>query len=70
MRAHEMQVPNYPVQAWLTAQYKQAAIAQRRPDLIPLWSGQSAALIRHRNARELMKALIEQTETVLSSASS
>jgi len=65
MRPNELHVPNYPVQAWLTAQYKQAAIAQQRADLLSLWSGQSAALIRHRKARELMAALVEETDAIL-----
>jgi nitronate monooxygenase len=69
MRAHEAQTPNYPVQAWLTAQYKQPAIAQQRTDLLSLWSGQSAALIKHRNARELMAALIAETDEILASDS-
>lgn len=65
MRLHERNVPPYPVQAWLTAQYKQPAIAQERADILPLWSGQSAALIKHRKAAELFAALVEQTDAVL-----
>lgn len=68
MRAHEQDVPHYPVQAWLTGQLKQSAVAQRRADLLPLWSGQSAALIRHRNANELVAALIGQTNAALTQA--
>lgn len=66
MKSREQQVPRYPVQAWLTAQYKSAAIAARRTDLLPLWSGQSASLIRHRKARELFDSLVAQTQEVLS----
>ena len=33
MRKHETALAPYPVQAWLTAQLKQAAIAQGRADL-------------------------------------
>lgn len=68
MRSRERQVPRYPVQAWLTAQYKSAAIAAGRTDLLPLWSGQSAALIRHRKARELFESLVAEMGQVLSAA--
>jgi len=55
----------YPVQAWLTAQLKTAALAANRPDVISLWSGQGAPLIRHRRAAELLRSLILQTDEVL-----
>jgi nitronate monooxygenase len=66
MKSRERRVPRYPVQAWLTAQYKSAAITARRADLLPLWSGQSAALIRHRKARDLFDWLVAETSRVLS----
>jgi nitronate monooxygenase len=65
MRAHETEVVPYPVQAWLTAQYKQAAVAQERADLLPLWSGQSAALIRHRRAADLFTSLVQEMNQAL-----
>ena len=40
----------YPVQAWLTAQLKPAALAANRADVISLWSGQAAPLLRERHA--------------------
>lgn len=55
----------YPVQAWITAQFKQPASNAKRSDLLPLWSGQSAPLIRHRHARELFSSLVSQTEAML-----
>ena len=55
----------YPVQAWLTAQMKTAAIDAQRADLLPLWSSQSAPLLKHRHARELCADLIGQTEALL-----
>ncbi len=64
-RAHESELPRYPVQAWLTSRYRQAAVERERSDLLPLWSGQSAPLIRHRKARELFEALVANTEDVL-----
>jgi nitronate monooxygenase len=64
MQRVEAQVPRYPVQAWLTAQLRQSALEQERPDILSLWSGQSAALIRHRKASELFALLVAQTSTV------
>jgi len=65
MRIHEHSVPQYPVQGWLTAQMKAAGVAKGRSDLLSLWSGQSAALIKHRKAAELFRALTEETGEVL-----
>ena len=67
MLVHEPSILPYPAQAWLTAQLKSAALANDRADLLALWSGQSAPLLRHRKARDLMQSLIAQTETVLGS---
>lgn len=55
----EDRLPAYPVQAWLTAQLKEAALAAGRADVISLWSGQAAPLLRHRRARELFAWLVE-----------
>jgi nitronate monooxygenase len=64
MQRLETQVPQYPVQAWLTAQLKQAAITQGRSDILSLWSGQSASLIRHDKAGELFGSLVSQTSEI------
>lgn len=66
MKLHEYQFSQYPVQAWFTAQLKAAATKLDRDDLVPLWSGQSAPLLRYRKARDLIQALIEQTSAQLS----
>lgn len=47
----------YPVQNWLTSQIKRAAIAQGRADLMSLWAGQSAPLLRHHAVADLMRDL-------------
>jgi nitronate monooxygenase len=52
----------YPVQAWLTAQLKAAALAANRADVISLWSGQGAPLLKHRRAGELLRSLIDETD--------
>lgn len=47
----------YPWQNWLTGHLKRAAIAQNRADLMSLWAGQAAGLVRHQRAAELMQSL-------------
>jgi nitronate monooxygenase len=51
-------LPPYPVQNWLTAQFRAAALAAGRTDIVSLWSGQSAPLLKHRHASDLMAALM------------
>jgi nitronate monooxygenase len=50
----------YPVQNWLTGQLKRAAIVQGRADLMSLWSGQGAPLLKHHKVADLMRALLPQ----------
>jgi nitronate monooxygenase len=65
MRGREATFAPYPVQNWLTAQYRAAALAAGRTDIVSLWSGQGAPLLRHRRARELFASLVAETEAVL-----
>jgi len=60
LRGKESLLPPYPVQNWLTAQFRRQALAAGRTDIISLWSGQGAPLLRHRRARELMRALVDE----------
>lgn len=62
---HEASLPQYPVQNWFTGMLKRAAIEQNRPELMSLWSGQAAPLLKHRDARSLIKALVEETGRLL-----
>ncbi len=55
----------YPVHAWLTAKLRGAALAAGRTDLVSLWSGQGAPLLKHRRARELFAWLVDDTARVL-----
>lgn len=55
----------YPVQVWLTGSFKAAAIAQGKGDLISLWAGQIAPLLRQRHAEELFNDLVRETEETL-----
>jgi nitronate monooxygenase len=54
----ESRLPPYPVQAWLTAQFRTAALSAGRTDIISLWSGQAAPLLKHRRAAQLLSWLI------------
>ncbi|MFD0739427.1 NAD(P)H-dependent flavin oxidoreductase [Lysobacter koreensis] len=58
----------YPIQSWFTGSFKPAAVAQGRGDLISLWAGQAALLLRHRHARELFDSLVRDTGVALGQA--
>ena len=64
MQGHEAQVLPYPVQAWLMGRLNSAALRHGRVDLPSLWSGQSAGLLKYRDARQLFASLVSQTSEV------
>lgn len=57
----------YPFQGHLLAALKQATLTRGRFDLAPLWSGQSAPLIRHHRVSELLNALVREANEVSAS---
>jgi nitronate monooxygenase len=59
-------LPPYPVQNWLTAQFRAAALAAGRLDIVSLWSGQAAPLLKHRHAAELFSFLVQDAGRLLS----
>ncbi|QSX40011.1 NAD(P)H-dependent flavin oxidoreductase [Shewanella cyperi] len=63
--APHLSLAPYPVQNWLMGQLKRAAIEAARPELMSLWSGQSAPLLRHKRAAELIDSLVTETEAAL-----
>lgn len=65
LRGKEGQLAPYPVQAWLTAQLRAAALAAGRADVISLWSGQAAPLLKHRRAKDLFRYLVEDAGRVV-----
>ncbi|WP_426745126.1 nitronate monooxygenase [Myxococcus faecalis] len=65
MTPHEREVPPYPIQNWLTQPLRQAAARQGREDLLSLWAGQNAPLIRHTRAAALVDFLEQDTTRVL-----
>ena len=54
----------YPLQAQLVSALRERAIALGRSDLISLWSGQAAPLVRHRHAAELFDDLVAGTTAI------
>jgi nitronate monooxygenase len=58
MKGKEAQLPPYPVQAWLTARLKDAALKAGRTDLISMWAGQGAGRLKHRRAAEVFAGLV------------
>ena len=67
LRDKDKSLVPYPVQAWLTAQLKTAALAANRADVISLWSGQGAPLLKHRRARALLESLVAESARVFAS---
>jgi nitronate monooxygenase len=58
MTGKEAQLPPYPVQAWLTARLKEAALQAGRWDVVSLWAGQGAGRLRYRKATEVYRGLV------------
>jgi nitronate monooxygenase len=59
----------YPLQGQLVGALREEALRRGRLDLVTLWSGQSAHLLRHRHAAELFQDLLETTEGIVGSHS-
>ncbi|HET7001062.1 MAG TPA: nitronate monooxygenase [Puia sp.] len=53
----------FPSQSRFTGTLREAAIERKKWDLIFVWGGQIASLLKHRRAADLMKALISETNT-------
>ncbi len=58
LQAQQSLVPGYPAHTWLMGSLKAAAVAAQRSDLMALWAGQSAALLREHSATALMQRLV------------
>lgn len=61
MAGHEGALLPFPVQGTFVSSLRKAAIEQGRWDLVFLWSGQAAPLLKHKRAAELMQSLVEET---------
>lgn len=49
----------FPAQSWVVGTLREAALRQHRADLLTLWCGQAAGLLRWRTVDHLMASLIE-----------
>jgi nitronate monooxygenase len=58
MAFHEPELPLWPVQSWFAGSLKAAALAGGRTDLISLWAGQCAPLVRFKSAAALFNDLV------------
>ncbi len=64
MQGRQSAIAPYPVHQWLVGRFREAALAAGRADLMSLWAGQGAPLLRHRQARRLLESLVEETDRV------
>jgi nitronate monooxygenase len=60
MAKREDELAPYPAQIWLASLLKASALERGDSSLISLWAGQSASLVRHRKANELMEELVRE----------
>jgi len=62
---HQSRFAGYPAQGLFASALKPAALAQGRSDLLALWSGQSAPLLRETELGALWRRLLAETDELL-----
>ena len=60
MRPFEASIPPYPIQNALTADMRQAAAKQNRPEFMSLWAGQGVSMSRPMPAAQLVRTLTDE----------
>ena len=60
----EAEILPYPLQRALVRSLSMAAEAAGRPDLLPLWAGQSAALSAHSDVSAFLVSLVEEVSAI------
>ncbi|MDS4029673.1 MAG: nitronate monooxygenase [Candidatus Contendobacter sp.] len=65
LRAHEAELPSFPLQLLLTQDLRQAAAERSLTDFMALWAGQGCHLCEDRPAAELIKSWVEQATALL-----
>ncbi|MBL8260461.1 MAG: nitronate monooxygenase [Candidatus Competibacteraceae bacterium] len=65
LRAHEAELPGFPLQLFLTQELSQAAADRGLTDFMPLWAGQGCNLCQPRPAAELVALWAEQAADLL-----
>lgn len=61
IRGKEQGLLPFPLQTQFMSPLRQAAINQKKWELVLFWGGQIAPLLKHKKAANLMKALVEET---------
>ncbi|MBT1686325.1 nitronate monooxygenase [Dawidia soli] len=61
----EKNILPFPLQTSFMSSLRQAALAQRKHDMVLFWGGQIAPLLKHTKAAALMQSLIEETSALL-----
>jgi nitronate monooxygenase len=65
LKEHEKDLAPFPMQKAFLAPLTAKVLANNRQEYMGFWSGQSAALIKYKTAKELFQALIEDTGKIL-----
>lgn len=61
----EKNILPFPLQTSFMSSLRQAALAQKKHDMVLFWGGQIAPLLKHTKAAALMQSLIEETSAFL-----
>jgi nitronate monooxygenase len=64
MKSHENDFAPYPAHSWIIAPLRAAALAQGRLDLVGLWAGQAAPLVRYHKVDELFASLVREANEI------
>ena len=70
LRAHEAELPGFPLQLLLTQDLRQAAAERGLTDFMALWAGQGCHLCEERPAAELIAYWVEQATALLGNGGS
>ncbi len=65
LAGQEKQFLPFPLQTTFMSSLRNAAIDQKKWDMILFWGGQIAPVLHHTNASELMRSLIEETTSIM-----
>ncbi len=65
LHSHQAELPDFPLQLFLTQDLRQAAAERNRTDLMALWAGQGCHLCEDRPAADLIVTWTEQATTLL-----
>lgn len=64
LKGYEKNFAPFPMQRWFLKPLTEKIIAGNRQEYMGFWSGQSAALLKHKSVSELFNALVEDTSAI------